>query len=372
MKLRLEGIGKIKEAEVIMDGITVICGGNDTGKGLVGRILFCLYHNLSGSGIDGTFRYDLYGRIFAILRGSGKSGNTALEATWARTESNRIVKNMEWYKVGVGIEELGVVIRNRFPECDISRVVDVLNIPKELVLNNLVMGEIERETWNGMGPDGKIFLDTPDGGIEIYKSHALPNRYGELGKAGIFLCNVLQLGRIIDLWWEYKESDFGVSDGEREIREKIFSVCGDYRDIPKTYLTDKVLTGEKIFMALDTLIRAKRVEKRFLYLDGLDGSLHPEWQILLAEVLVLMRKEYLMNILIDTHSHYFLDAIDVYSKKYGVSDKCKYYLAEIVDGVSTMTDVLEADVDLKRMYDGFARPLQVLECERYGVGMEYE
>ena len=39
MKLHIENIGKLKNADVILDGITVIAGKNNTGKSTVGKTL---------------------------------------------------------------------------------------------------------------------------------------------------------------------------------------------------------------------------------------------------------------------------------------------------------------------------------------------
>ena len=40
MKLNIKNIGMIKEADVKLDGLTVIAGENDTGKSTLGKILF--------------------------------------------------------------------------------------------------------------------------------------------------------------------------------------------------------------------------------------------------------------------------------------------------------------------------------------------
>ena len=40
MKLKVNNFAKIKEADIIIDGITVIAGENNTGKSTIGKILF--------------------------------------------------------------------------------------------------------------------------------------------------------------------------------------------------------------------------------------------------------------------------------------------------------------------------------------------
>ena len=46
MKLRIERFAKIKEAEIELDGITVIAGYNDTGKSTIGKILYSVLNSL--------------------------------------------------------------------------------------------------------------------------------------------------------------------------------------------------------------------------------------------------------------------------------------------------------------------------------------
>ena len=47
MRLRIENFAQIRYADIIMDGITVIAGENNTGKSTVGKILFSLFNATS-------------------------------------------------------------------------------------------------------------------------------------------------------------------------------------------------------------------------------------------------------------------------------------------------------------------------------------
>lgn len=46
MKIYLKNIGKIKEANIELDGITIIAGDNNTGKSTIGKSVYCLYNTL--------------------------------------------------------------------------------------------------------------------------------------------------------------------------------------------------------------------------------------------------------------------------------------------------------------------------------------
>ncbi len=86
--------------------------------------------------------------------------------------------------------------------------------------------------------------------------------------------------------------------------------------------------GLKSFLLIKLLLeKAILKEKDVLILDEPEIHLHPEWQMRYAEIVVLLQKEFDLNIVVTTHSMDFLEAVDYYSQKYKVAEKCNYYLA---------------------------------------------
>ena len=47
MRLEIRNIGKVRHADIAIDGITVIAGENNTGKSTVGKVLFSVFNALS-------------------------------------------------------------------------------------------------------------------------------------------------------------------------------------------------------------------------------------------------------------------------------------------------------------------------------------
>ena len=132
--------------------------------------------------------------------------------------------------------------------------------------------------------------------------------------------------------------------------------------------SDKVLnvrslsTGLKTFVILKMLLLNGNIEQNgTIILDEPEIHLHPEWQLLFAEIIVLIQKEFGVHILLNTHSPYFLNAIEVYAAKYGVADKCRYYLASLVNENAVIDDVTD---NIEKIYSKLARPIQKLENER--------
>ena len=99
-----------------------------------------------------------------------------------------------------------------------------------------------------------------------------------------------------------------------------------------------------------------------IILDEPEIHLHPEWQLLFAELIVLIQKEFNLHVLLNTHSPYFLRAIQVYSAKYNTISRCKYYLSSVSDDIATLEDVTNS---VDKIYAKLSYPLQQLEDERW-------
>ena len=128
-----------------------------------------------------------------------------------------------------------------------------------------------------------------------------------------------------------------------------------------------VSAGLKTFIILKTLILNGHIKERgCIVLDEPEIHLHPEWQLVFAELIVLLQKTFNLHILLNTHSPYFLRAIQVYSAKYEIADRCNYYLAEndIDNNIAFIRNV-KGNID--KIYELLSHPFQVLENEQYNL-----
>lgn len=88
--------------------------------------------------------------------------------------------------------------------------------------------------------------------------------------------------------------------------------------------------GLKSFTIIKMMLeRGVLKEKDILVLDEPEIHLHPQWQLLYAEIIVLIQKVFNLHIVITTHSPYFLESIELFTKKHGIDDKTNYYLSDI-------------------------------------------
>ncbi len=117
--------------------------------------------------------------------------------------------------------------------------------------------------------------------------------------------------------------------------------------------------GIKAFSILKLLIENNTMnDKDVLILDEPEIHLHPKWQITYAKLIVLLAKYKKLSILITTHSPYFLNAIEVYSKKYGIDEHTNYYYAENTpDRIPVFRNVNKC---IEEIYNLMAEPWNVL------------
>lgn len=421
MKLTLKNIGKIGTASVEITGITVIAGENNTGKSTVGRALFAVFNSfcnvqkqIENERVDSV--ENLLDRMY--MNGSSRFMRIANTNEIAKTivahidsyrqaELSDMQKNIIDLLVQYDEGKIESFDKNTIAET-VSRIKDVLNVSGmdflKSVLERKLDAEFNEQVCNIFsGDDGEIQLQIKDasitvsvenegavdirnpGNISLHTEVVYIDDPFVLDDPSMFYRRILSASADHryhlrkKLFWPDTESnvfdEIIAKDKLNSIYEKISSVCsGDIIRSKRSVLgyqrkgSDKVLnvrnlsTGLKTFVILKMLLTSGAIEHNgTIILDEPEIHLHPEWQLLFAELIVLIQKEFGVHVLLNTHSPYFLNAIEVYTVKYGVDDKCKYYLAFSKDDISNIEDVTD---NIEAIYSKLARPLQDLENER--------
>lgn len=144
------------------------------------------------------------------------------------------------------------------------------------------------------------------------------------------------------LFSRYEQNEH-VDEPQKLIYEKLTAICSGKVRLTKRGVVEyqeptwsrgldirNISSGMKPFLILKTLLD-KGVFKRggLLIFEEPEVHLYPEWQLCLAEILVLLQAKLGVSIVLNTHSPYFINAVEVYAAKYGVKDKCRYYLAQV-------------------------------------------
>ncbi len=104
-------------------------------------------------------------------------------------------------------------------------------------------------------------------------------------------------------------------------------VCNDY-----SLNLSNLATGTKLFAIMKTLLDKGAIDSNtILILDEPESHLHPEWQNIFAELLVLLVKDVDCRILLTTHSPNFLLAIEAFMYKHNIKDKCNFYKTQFIE-----------------------------------------
>lgn len=126
---------------------------------------------------------------------------------------------------------------------------------------------------------------------------------------------------------------------------------------------ENLATGAKLFAIISELLSKGYLNlDTMLILDEPESHLHPEWQNIMAEIVVLLVKELNVNVLLTTHSTNFVLAIETYMRKYEIEDITNFYMTEYLEDGSTTYKDLNGKIDT--IYSDFIKAFSSMKAER--------
>lgn len=432
MELSIRNFAKIKEADIVIDGITVIAGENNTGKSTVGKILFSMFNALLNveqeifeerlKEIENTNRvilqnyiadfdmtrslvsrnvYNIARRINNYLRKSA-DGNWIIADEVIRPIIAKELKELERVLPDDSKVDYSYVIDEIY-----RNITEVMNIPEEDIVlevisrffNNVFSSQVNSlsDSTNSeavlrlkiKGKQEKLFFrnNVCNGFTDeiniIHKAIYIDNPFIIDGLTEYTLNNpmdhllkILLIERMSGDLWD------GVVDTVR-VKEKLSDVYmtlqsvvdgeviqnpnGDFflkkKNYNKPIAFSNLSTGIKSFVILKMLLENGSLrEKDVLILDEPEIHLHPQWQIVYAELIVLLQKHFDLSVVVTTHSPYFVDAVNLFSCKYKTDSRVNYYLSEKAGDAVIMNCVTD---NINLIYEKMASPIQMLDTLRY-------
>jgi len=120
-----------------------------------------------------------------------------------------------------------------------------------------------------------------------------------------------------------------------------------------------VASGMKNMLVIQKLLQNGSLNRNsILLIDEPESNLHPEWQVKFAEILVLLNKELNIKIVINSHSPYFMRAVEVSLANYSLKDKGRFYVMnEDANGYFSTEDVTN---NTDKIYEMLYKPLDYL------------
>ena len=119
--------------------------------------------------------------------------------------------------------------------------------------------------------------------------------------------------------------------------------------------------GSKIFAIIKMLLNNSSLnESSLLILDEPEAHLHPNWQNILAEVIVILANELNVKIVVTSHSSNFVLALQTFSMKYQYSNKVDFYITEKIDDYRV--NYKNVNDDLSVIYADFAKQFSSMKA----------
>jgi len=417
MRLDCSSVGKIEKASIELNSMTLIAGLNNTGKSTISKTLYCIFNSFYN--VEKKSEEVLKNNIDSVFTMPSLDffiEYPEVSSMQIRNTIRELLKNKENITEKIAIDIITKNLGHDFTKnkgIDINRVISILTLSQadinKKILQNLFTSEFQGQIQNFAAKKSAsinlqvkdenvkiiikdniitelenplnltheaIYIDDPfvlDGVSVLRRFNRIPHRSSIEKKLLHNKFEEQSIGQNIDTLSVQKAvNDLLVEDNLKNIYAELNNVCegslvrqesgvlsfiNDYdgREISLANLS----TGLKTFTIIKTLLlNGYLEEKGTLILDEPEIHLHPEWQIVLAKIIVLLQKEYKMHILISSHSPYFIHAIEVYSKKEKINNPKFYLTQENKNGLITMKDVSD---DLEPIYNLLYKPLQELE-----------
>ncbi|EOG8707087.1 AAA family ATPase [Bacillus cereus] len=138
-------------------------------------------------------------------------------------------------------------------------------------------------------------------------------------------------------------------------------------DIKTPLAFENISTGLKSFSILYILLTSQGlINCEYIILDEPEIHLHPDWQLKYAELVVLMSKEFNLKIIITSHSPYFIEAIEIFSKKHNYFDDVKFYKTQLCEETDGFI-IKDTTKNISDLYDDLAAALYELENIRDAI-----
>lgn len=429
MKLKIKNIGKIDNAEIIIDGLTIIAGKNDTGKSTISKSLYSIFNSMS------NYEYSIIREKIIYIRnmfrreiqGSLEYHRKARSLFYRMSEDNRFYAELNLILDNENSDDTDTTVNKikdlfsqlideeNFEYSDefTKEIAEVVTLSHDVITKQLFTNNFSSEFNNQINnvfskKTGEISLKIKEKTSSVVFLNDTVKEFNNiytLDLRAVYLDDphILEtynpisrnefdhrsnLKKLL-----YDDSRFSIESenvlGDNnviqqiETNKKLININNKLSDITKGKLVEKtprslgfvpdgeedelsisnLSSGLKTFIIIQRLLKSNKLQENgTLIMDEPEIHLHPEWQIILAEIIVMIQKEFNMHILLATHSPYFLNAIEVFSDKYELNETTNFYLSSKNEkGTVNFQNVNSTE----KIYALLAEPFQTLEDLEY-------
>lgn len=388
LNLEIHNFGSIKQASIELKKLNVIAGINGSGKTTSSKLLYCFLESNSYEGdyLANKSIYNRFESMIDILKIELNSNTESLLKVEKFSENLPDLRDKNFNrKLKTKIDKLKIIINNSEIQNKNERIEEISEIEKSLEKNNNerrkffdVSNALLKSEFNTS--DLKINENT---NVYFYKqqkdcnfSCKLDSNDSKIGfkiNEGNLNClnikniiyidlistfDIKQLPRILYLknpqhHLKVLSRNMYLTKDDEDVYDSIFNqkvdVCTKkINTLIGGYIYYKIDEGEFLFktdngeyhmkntasgvkqLGIIQILLSNRILNKdsILIMDEPETHLHPEWQMKLAKLIILLIKELNITIFINSHSPQFIEALEVLSGKYGLVEESIFYLSE--------------------------------------------
>ena len=368
MKISVQNFGIISDASIEINGISLIAGPNDSGKSTIGKIFYSLVRGLNpDEDIFITEKNDtirkFYQNILRILRDDKNidisiyqtnrindewiSSIETLAENFVGTQKNQLLRFCKIIKYQNeiefnSIENKNIEISNYFLTEFNDEIQPVFNDEKitSIFIDDLEGTATLQYDFNpqlnkniNIFFNNSFFIESPsliDNSLQ--DSILYEKRFSREKKSHLKFALANESNLTLDDDFQITEIDRIISIISKIINGKL--VVDDFQGVVyekegHEINIDNVALGIKGFGLIQLLLKNNQLNSRtLLIIDEPEIHLHPNWQVLYAEILVLLSKKLEIPILLTSHSPYFIEALKAFSEKYEFEEKTNFYFSQ--------------------------------------------
>lgn len=389
MRLTISNFAKISHAEIEFDGLTVIAGNNNTGKSTVGKVLYAIFRALSQ--LEHRVERD---RIQTIAKTFNRIPGVLL--------SEEVAKRLLYGETAVD-DVLPTDTDLFFKNSAEKTIADARSTPFDSVAANLVYRVFDcvfhhqyrplqpsdgdtrlvlrvngQENTIDFRRDGSIVTHNPTRLVRIVRLIATPEVLSLVNVRDILsndtyskMVDKYTLELAQELVKDSRLSAIEEIAAQKEL-ESVIPLLNDF--IAGTFQPDSeneyalyesghdrptkaanLSMGLKFFVLLRFMLeRGVLSERDVLILDEPENHLHPELQVVYAQVLVQLQKKFKLTILVTSHSQFFVNALQRFCISEDIVEKTHFYISkEDVEhrGFCTFEDQCAVASDIFRSFN---------------------
>lgn len=314
MKLQVKNFHMVDEAELLIDGLTVIAGDNDTGKSTIGKLLFSTIKSFDRFGKENNKIEHIFMEMISYLFNQHDLSNSELRLNNGQG-SCYLKGNKDGIKISGNFEHLPIKNVIYIDNPIVWLLVEIFS--KKEMANHLEDVYLLFDVYQ------KLISMNPVKSEMNFKEQILNKISSIIG------------GRI-----EYVNQQFSFI---RNTDGKKFSLSG-------------VASGIQNFAILDVLTRNEHIQPNsVLIIDEPEVHLHPQWEYEYAKLIT----DYVrmgVKVVLTTHSLYMVKALKEFSKD--IPEKVNYYLTK--KDANQKVSYENVTLETYKIFKKFSDPLQSL------------